>query len=68
MDETALFELGQMWRLWGEQVLETYPSGRIIQTGYNGGDRIAGVQTQSGTTYASAMSYAPRRGDLDDVG
>src|SRR5487761_2081440 len=38
---------------------ETYPSGRMVKTSYDGGDRISSVYIQGGTTYASALSYAP---------
>ncbi|OYV98574.1 MAG: hypothetical protein B7X11_05915, partial [Acidobacteria bacterium 37-65-4] len=54
------YTFGYGYDLAGDLTSETYPSERKVLTGYNGGDRITGVQAYGGTTYASAMSYAPQ--------
>ena len=40
----------------GAIISQTYPSGRIVTTDYDGAGRIAGVKNNSGTYYAGAAS------------
>jgi YD repeat-containing protein len=49
----------------GSLVSETYPSGRVVTTGYDTGERIssvAGVLNGVKTNYVAAIGYAPHSG------
>jgi len=55
------YEMSFAYDLAGHQTSETYPSGRIITTAYDGAGReqsVNGQMSGAGKTYASGMTYA----------
>jgi YD repeat-containing protein len=62
-DETYTFSYS--YNLAGALTSETYPSGRVVSTGYDGANRpsaVTGMLSAGQTTYASGVTYAPHGG------
>jgi RHS repeat-associated protein len=62
-DETYTFSYG--YNLAGALTSETYPSGRVVSTGYDGANRpsaVTGMLSTGQTTYTSGVTYAPHGG------
>ena len=58
-----VYSIGYTYNLAGDLVQETYPSGRVVTTGYDAAGRVNAVTGTSGTLnriYLTAANYAPQ--------
>jgi RHS repeat-associated protein len=54
--------LGYGYNLAGGMTSETYPSGRVVNTNYDGAGRVNGVTGTGSRNYATSILYAPQGG------